>query len=85
MSRAVRTRRAFRMWCACGGCAHTPLTVRGVPTSAAPRAWLQGVRLYDTALNSLRYYYTHKAPVLDAAFVDDSHVISGGLAQTVWM
>ena len=46
----------------------------------------QGVRLFDTSLNSLRHYYTHKAAVLDATFgEDDNHVVSGGLAQSVWM
>jgi len=46
----------------------------------------QGVRLYDVELNSLRYYQTHKAAVLDAAFYnDDTHVFSVGLAQSLWL
>lgn len=47
-------------------------------------SWDSGVRVYDTSLNSLRYYYMHSAAVLDVAFCEeDSRVLSGGLAKTV--
>eukprot|EP00898_Chlorokybus_atmophyticus_P000287 jgi/Chlat1/1259/Chrsp115S00762 len=46
-------------------------------------SWDCSVRLYDAGLCVLRSIYKHRGPVLDACFVESSHVISGGLDRAV--
>ena len=48
-------------------------------TLLASASWDCSVRLYDTAANTLRTTYKHKAPVLDVAFVGADKLVSGGL------
>ena len=40
---------------------------------------LQSARLYDAPRNHVRASYSQQAPVLDAAFQDDSHIFLAGL------
>lgn len=41
------------------------------------------VRIYDADKNTVKGKYQHRAPVLDAAFVDEGKVASGGLDQSI--
>lgn len=43
------------------------------------------VRIYDAGKNAVKGKYQHRAPVLDAAFVDEGKVASGGLDQSIKM
>eukprot|EP00939_MAST-03C_sp_MAST-3C-sp1_P000259 g259.t1 len=48
-------------------------------------SWDASVQLHDADTNRIVSKYEHKAPVLDACFVDDDRVISGGLDCGVTM
>lgn len=46
-------------------------------------SWDCTVRLYDVVHNTIRQKYMHDAPVLDVAFQDAVHTVSGGLDNQV--
>jgi len=46
-------------------------------------SWDKTVRLYDISSNTQRLSYTHSMPVLDCAYKDYIHVLSGGLDNTL--
>ncbi|CAL1542128.1 unnamed protein product [Lymnaea stagnalis] len=48
-------------------------------------SWDETVRLYDVVADSMRFKYTHSAPVLDCCFYDAVHSFSGGLDKTLKM
>ena len=47
--------------------------------SSIPVSVLQSARLYDAPRNHVRASYSQQAPILDAAFQDDSHIFLAGL------
>lgn len=46
-------------------------------------SWDCTVRVYDVINNNLRQKYLHEEPVLDIAFQDPVHTLSGGLDKTL--
>ncbi|KAJ1561497.1 hypothetical protein HK405_003770, partial [Cladochytrium tenue] len=49
------------------------------PNLLLASSWDKTVRLYDVASRQVQFRYAHRAAVLDAAFVSDSLVCSGGM------
>ncbi|XP_005089574.1 mitotic checkpoint protein BUB3 [Aplysia californica] len=48
-------------------------------------SWDDSVRLYDVVADSMRFKYTHSAPVLDCCFYDAVHSFSGGIDKQLKM
>ncbi|KAJ1543725.1 mitotic spindle checkpoint protein Bub3, partial [Cladochytrium tenue] len=53
------------------------------PNLLLASSWDKTVRLYDVASRQVQFRYAHRAAVLDAAFVSDSLLCSGGLDRAV--